>query len=135
MSSSKKAVLGGDGDSTSVTRTSKAVGFLLKACGSAVAGSYGLFVYSVLLLTAYTSNRKFSYMSANDRRAVQLARRRLWDLQGTPWSLLHKFIEIHGVTLHYVLHTPEEEVKGSSPLVIFIHGFPGSSLRVHVCLY
>jgi hypothetical protein len=123
MSSSKKP--GNGGSQTSGTRTSKGVVFLLNACGRALAGSYGLFVYSTFFLAAYTSNRMFRHMNDNDRRELQLARHRLWDLQAMPWSLLHKFIDVHGVVLHYVLHKPKTEVKGSTPLVIFIHGFPG----------
>jgi hypothetical protein len=107
------------------------MGFLLNACGRAIAGSYGLFVYSALFLSAYTSNRKFRYMNENDRQELQLARKRLWDLQATPWSLLHKFIDIRGVILHYVLHEPKAEIQGSAPLVVFIHGFPGWSLPPH----
>jgi hypothetical protein len=122
MSSLKKADNAGDRP-----RTSKAVGFLLNACGRALAGSYGLFIYSALFLTAYTANRKFRYMTDNDRHELQLARHQLWDLQTTPWSLLHKFIDIHGVVLHYVLYKPKADLKESTPLVIFIHGFPGWS--------
>jgi hypothetical protein len=121
--SSKKTNI--DGNQATGTTTSKGVRFLLTACGNAIAGSYGLFVYSALFLSAYTFNREFRYMTDSDRQEVQSARKRLWDLKATPWSLLHKFIDIHGTVLHYVLHRPKTEVEGKTPLLIFIHGFPG----------
>jgi hypothetical protein len=125
MSSTKK--LSSGGPPVSGTRMSKGVGFLLNACGMAVVSSYGMLVYSALFLSAYTSNSRFRRMDGKDRHELQLARKRLWNLQSTPSALEHKFIDIHGVILHYVLHKPTTEVKGKTPLVIFIHGFPGWS--------
>jgi hypothetical protein len=125
MASPKGLGSGNYGDPKPDTKNSKGMGFLLNACGWFFATCYGLVVYNALILRAYTGSRKFRYMNENDHHAVQLARKRLWNLQILPWSLTHKFINVRGVILHYVLHKPKNENKGSTPLVIFMHGFPG----------
>ena len=90
---------------------------------------YGLLVLIYFAFSMLRGNKKFRVMDKNDKKDLAAARNRLWDLQSQPFGLSHKFCELRdGTRLHYMLSRPDQEIKGKTGLVIFLHGFPGITI-------
>ncbi|KGO44283.1 Glycosyl transferase, family 8 [Penicillium expansum] len=103
---------------------------LSRALISAAVFAYGSFTVILYGLIALVKGTYFKRPNENEKRDLQLARNRLWDLSKDFEGLSHHILTLQsGFKFHFVSNdipnTPET-INSDKPLVIFIHGFPDS---------
>ncbi|CAG8888183.1 unnamed protein product [Penicillium egyptiacum] len=103
---------------------------LSRALIGAAVFAYGFLIVVSYGLIALARGKYFKRPTENEKRDLQLARARLWDLSKDFEGLSHHIITLQsGFKFHFVSNdipnTPET-IKSDKPLVVFIHGFPDS---------
>ncbi|KAJ5398917.1 hypothetical protein N7465_009406 [Penicillium sp. CMV-2018d] len=103
---------------------------LSRALIGAAVFAYGFFTVVLYGFIALAKGTYFKRPTENEKRDLQLARNRLWDLSRDFEGLSHHILTLQsGFKFHFVSNdipnTPET-INSAKPLVIFIHGFPDS---------
>ncbi|KAI1838272.1 hypothetical protein DTO006G1_4649 [Penicillium roqueforti] len=92
--------------------------------------AYGFFTVILYDLVALAKGTYFRRPTETEKRDLQLARARLWDISKDFEGLSHHILTLQsGFKFHFVSNdTPNtpKTVNSDKPLVIFIHGFPDS---------
>ncbi|QDS73636.1 hypothetical protein FKW77_002215 [Venturia effusa] len=89
--------------------------------------AYGTFNLAQYLLLALLRKSNFRRLDDKGRKELAIARDKLWNLNGHPEGLNHRFCTLrNGVKLHYVEALPLRPTAEQKSLVIFLHGFPDS---------
>ncbi|EKV07507.1 Alpha/beta hydrolase, putative [Penicillium digitatum] len=103
---------------------------LARALISAVIFAYGSFTVILYSLIALAKGTYFNCPTEDEKRDLQLARNRLWNLSKDFEGLSHHILTLQsGFKFHFVsndLPNTPETINSEKPLVIFIHGFPDS---------